>query len=85
MARADRGRLSVGRDVEHSRLYERALRIRETALGPTHPEVGQSLNNLAALLRATGDYAGARPLYERALRINEQALGPTHGSPARSV
>ena len=66
-------------------LYERALRIDEAALGPTHPDVATSLNNLAVLLRAQGDYAGARPLYERALRIKEAALGPTHPSVATSL
>ena len=33
-------------------LYERSLAIREKALGPEHPDVAQSLNNLAGLLRA---------------------------------
>ena len=37
-----------------------------------------SLNNLAGLLQAQGDLAGARPLYERALAILEKALGPDH-------
>lgn len=33
-------------------LYERALDIRRNVLGPYHPEVATSLNNLAALLKA---------------------------------
>jgi len=33
---------------------------------------------LAALYRATGDYAKAEPLYQRALKIGEKALGPDH-------
>jgi tetratricopeptide (TPR) repeat protein len=32
-------------------LYERALAIREKALGPEHPETATGLNNLASLLR----------------------------------
>ena len=40
-------------------LYERALAIREKALGPEHPDTAQSLNNLAVLLQAQGDFAGA--------------------------
>ena len=36
------------------------------------------LNNLAALLQAKGDYAGAEPLYRRALAIDEKALGSDH-------
>jgi hypothetical protein len=37
-----------------------------------------SLNNLALLLRAQGDFAGARRLFERALAIREKVLGGTH-------
>ena len=59
-------------------LAQRVLKIGEQALGPAHPEVVASLNNLAALYATTGDYAKAEPLYQRALQIAEQALGPTH-------
>ena len=45
----------------------------------------QSLNNLALLLYAQGDYDGARPFYERALAISEQVLGPHHPSTAQSL
>ena len=59
-----------------------ALRARagdpEKALGPEHPETATGLNNLASLLQAQGDLAGARPLYERALAIREKVLGPEH-------
>ena len=34
-----------------SRLYKRSLAIREKALGPDHPDVATSLNNLAVLYR----------------------------------
>jgi len=50
-------------------LDEHALKIREQVLGPTHPDVASPLNNLALLLVATGDYAGAEPLSQRALAI----------------
>lgn len=40
--------------------------------------MAQSLNNLAGLYHATGDYARAVPLYQRALAINEKAYGPNH-------
>jgi hypothetical protein len=59
-------------------LHERALAIREKALGPDHPDTAISLGNLAVLLQAQGDLAGARPLHERALAIREKALGPDH-------
>jgi tetratricopeptide (TPR) repeat protein len=66
-------------------LYERALAIREKAPGAEHPDVANSLNNLASLLSDQGDYAGARPLYERALAISEKALGPEHPDVANSL
>ncbi len=57
-----------GEYAEAGRLWERTLAIREKALGPDHPLVAQSLNNLAAVHTFTNDPAGARPLLERAVR-----------------
>ncbi len=54
-------------------------------LGPEHPDTATSLNNLAGLLQAQGDFAGARPLYERALAIREKVLGPEHPDTASSL
>ena len=61
------------------------LAIREKALGPDHPDVAISLNNLAALYDTQGDYAKAEPLYERSLAVLEKALGPDHPSVATSL
>jgi tetratricopeptide (TPR) repeat protein len=57
---------------------QRALGMREKALGPDHREVAVSLNSLAELYRAQGRYADAEPLYKRALAIWEKAHGPDH-------
>ena len=38
-----------GRYTDAEPLYQRALAIREKALGPEHPDVADSLNNLAGL------------------------------------
>src|SRR5437016_2875790 len=57
----------------------------EKALGPEHPYVAQSLNNLAELYRANGEYAKAEPLYQRELAIREKALGPEHTYVATSL
>jgi len=57
---------------------EKALAIREKALGTDHTDVASSLNNLAVLYRLKGDYAKAEPLYQRSLAIREKALGPDH-------
>jgi tetratricopeptide (TPR) repeat protein len=59
------------------------MAIREKALGPDHPDVAASLNNLAELYRAQGQYAQAEPLYKRSLAIVEKALGPDHPNVAR--
>ncbi|HEY7124076.1 MAG TPA: FxSxx-COOH system tetratricopeptide repeat protein [Ktedonobacterales bacterium] len=59
-------------------LYQRALLIREQALGPVHPDVATSLNNLAELYRSLGKHEKMLPLLQRTLAIYEQALGPNH-------
>jgi tetratricopeptide (TPR) repeat protein len=54
-------------------------------LGPDHPYVTSSLNNLAALYRAQGRYSEAEPLYVRSLSIWEQQLGEVHPNVASSL
>src|SRR5262249_47616791 len=66
----------AGRYAEAEPLYKRTLAIREKALGPDHPDVSTSLNNLAQLYYAPGRHAEAEPLYKRSLAICEKALGP---------
>jgi Tfp pilus assembly protein PilF len=58
--------------------YERALAIREAALGPHHPDVAIRRGNLGTVLLDLGDLDGARVQFERALAIGEAALGPDH-------
>ena len=79
-------RLSRAGKYDESRpAAERALELREKALGPEHPDVAQSLNNLANLYYYKGDYAKAEPLHKRALDIREKALGPEHPNVATSL
>ena len=66
-------------------LYERALAIREKALGPNHPDVAESLNNLAVLYRDKGQQPQAEALHKRALAIREKAFGPDHPDVATSL
>lgn len=75
----------AGKFAEAIPLAQRALRIREKALGPEHPDVGQSLSNLASVYRALGRYGEAEPLYRRGLAIREAALGPGHSDVATSL
>ena len=66
-------------------LFEQELAIDEQALGPDHPDVATTLNNLAELYRAQGQSAEALLLSRRALKIREQALGPDHPDVAQSM
>lgn len=65
-------------------LAERALSIREKALGGEHPLSAQALNNVAELYFLKGDYANAE-LFKRALAIREKTLGAEHPSTALSL
>lgn len=60
---------NAGRYDEAVPLAERALAIFTNALGPDHSDVALSLNGLALLYAARGDYSRAEPLYQRALAI----------------
>ncbi|WP_086132975.1 toll/interleukin-1 receptor domain-containing protein [Methylocaldum sp. SAD2] len=55
-----------------------ALAIREKVLGPDHPDVATSLNNLAALYRAQGQSAKAETMEARAKAISAHG---TMGTP----
>jgi tetratricopeptide (TPR) repeat protein len=58
-----------GKYAEAEPLYNRALAIVEKALGPEHPNVAQSLENYAGLLRETGRVSKADLLEIRAKAI----------------
>lgn len=64
---------------------KKALQVAEQAVGPDHPSVAASLNNLALLYDTQGQYAQAEPLYKRSLAIREKALGPNHPDVAVSL
>ena len=73
------------KDTETRRLAERALSIKETVLGPDHPEVAKSLMNLGILVRKEGDFGEAQRLLERSLEIREKTLGPRDPETAASL
>ena len=66
-------------------LSERALAIREKALGKAHPDVAQSLNDLATLYCKKGDLTRAEPMHRRAMAIREKTFGPNHPDVAHSL
>jgi tetratricopeptide (TPR) repeat protein len=66
-------------------LFQRALAIREKALGPEHLATATSLNNLAELYRDQWRNEEAEPLYRQALEIVQKELGPEHPDTATSL
>jgi len=60
------------------------LDVQEKAVGPEHPDVAYTLNNLTNMLRSGGDIAGALPLQERAVAILEKTR-PRHPSLANGL
>src|SRR6266540_4224757 len=74
-----------GKYDEALQLVERSLEIRERLLGPDHPDVADSLNNLASIYYNQGDFPKADLLFRRALMIREKALGPSHLDVAQSL
>ena len=66
-------------------LAQKALAIEEKVLGPEHPTVANSLDNLAGMYFNLGDYRKVEPLLKKALEIREKALGPEHPTVANSL
>jgi CHAT domain-containing protein/tetratricopeptide (TPR) repeat protein len=76
---------NAGHTLEAIARAERALELREAALGPADPLVARSVNSLGMLYDERGDYARAETLFGRALSIRERALGPDHPDVAGSL
>eukprot|EP00741_Cyanophora_paradoxa_P021725 tig00000241_g20969.t1 len=68
----------------HTKAAE-ALRLRKKELGLEHPDVASTMQNLAIMLNAQGDYAAARRMYEEALMLRKKALGPEHPDVAMTM
>ena len=64
---------------------KKALEVAENNVGPNHPDVATSLNNLGLLYDTQGQYAQAEPLYKRSLAIKEKALGRDHPAVATTL
>lgn len=59
-------------------VYESQVKSREKELGPNHPDVAESLGNVAIVYNQQQEYDKAQPLLERALKIYEKAHGNNH-------
>jgi Tfp pilus assembly protein PilF len=68
---------------EAESLLRQALLVHEKFLGPDHPEVATTVNNLGHLLWLQKRFVEAEPYFRRALGISEKTLGPQHPSTAQ--
>ena len=73
-------------DYEGARAHlAQALAIQEVVLGPDHPDVARSLNDIGTVLDTQGDVGRAQSFHERALRIREATLASDHPDVALSL
>ena len=75
----------LGRLDEAELLCRECLEIERKTLGPEHPEVAISLNNLGKLLRSQGRLDEAEPLFRQSLEIRRKALRPEHAEVGSSL
>ncbi|HEX5752978.1 MAG TPA: serine/threonine-protein kinase [Archangium sp.] len=68
----------MGRYEQARERLERALALRQKALGPEHPDVAASLGNLGGLFYDMGRYEESKAWNERALALRQKVLGPEH-------
>ena len=59
-------------------LLRNAARIQEETLGPLHPDLANTLNNLAIVAEKTGNLGNAEAFYRRAVAIASASLPPDH-------
>ncbi|SLM39118.1 kinesin light chain 1, partial [Lasallia pustulata] len=64
--------------AEAEAMYRRALEGKETAWGPEHTSMLDTVNNLGNLYKNQGKMAEAEAMYRRALEGYETAWGPEH-------
>ena len=67
------------------RLLREAAAAQEASLGPEHPDLASTLNNLAFVCERTNNVAEAERNYRRAHAIAVASLGPRHPFVATSI
>ncbi len=65
--------------------YQDGLILARDRLGQEHPDVAQSLNNLAGLYCVQGQYEMSELLCKQALEMRKRLLGPEHPDVAQSL
>lgn len=79
------GALNAGDLTQAEALGREALTLSERVHGPDHPETGDCLSNLAAVLRAAERLEEAGPYYERAYAVHDAANGLQHPDTLRTL
>ena len=69
---------SQGKLDEAKPYMEQALAIRKKVLGEEHPNVAESLNNLAQLLNAQGKPREALEIMKQVLETRKKVFGADH-------
>src|SRR3990172_8752965 len=77
--------LSLGRYDAAEEQLKLALKTRRVILGGAHPDLAESLNNLALVLQGKGEYDDAEPLYRESLAMRRKLLGEEHPDVAESL
>ena len=75
----------AGELTQAAQCFERAVAIRERALGPDALPTAVALNDLAMVRLREGDSVRAEPLLERGLDIRRKRLGASHPEVAASM
>ena len=66
-------------EYDHALEYhQKALAIELEQLGPEHPSVARSYNNMAYIYKTKKDLAKAKEYWEKAYAIFSEKLGPNH-------
>ena len=55
-----------------------AARLQEAEMGPSHPDLANTLNSLAIVAERTGRFADAEAYYRRSAAIASQSLPADH-------
>jgi tetratricopeptide (TPR) repeat protein len=77
--------VNLGAHPAARRAFEESLEIRRAELGPTHPQVADSLRHMGWVLGLIGEVDAAVAHLELALEIHEQAYGPDHPSTGETL
>ena len=75
----------MGRYEQSQAVLKQALALRQTTLEASHPEVAETLTDLAEVTEKAGDYEAAEAYHQQALALRQHRLGDTHPATIESL